>query len=79
MSGGAYNYSYHHLDSFIELLKEREIENTSNHRRLMIDITEEFRELAKTIEWVDSGDSDPLMADEAIAIFLNSMTQIGAK
>lgn len=76
MSGGAYNYAYQHIDDLIELLKEGNNERPSSYRKSMVEISEEFRELARTIEWVDSGDSDPQMAEEAIVIFLQSMLEI---
>ena len=62
ISGGHYNYAYHHIEQFAS-----DIEDNGNADRIKFRrILELVAEAARAVEWVDSGDFGPEEEKEAL-------------
>ena len=65
MSGGAYNYNYWQMTYLAELLLEASSERQESEieynwpRQRLARLLEHVAGLARTVEWVDSGDYGP--------------------
>jgi hypothetical protein len=65
VSGGHYDYAYHHVNDFVWTMEARD--DMTDERKALARLLKAASEAMRMVEWVDSGDCSPGDENAAIA------------